>query len=219
MYSKPSIPFWGYFKIILRKLSPLYFNSSITIHCGGSSTSNWSPVFFAQLKGIIFTALGFSKVFTSVNFAEVIRKGEVYINLMEDGLVLLIEKIIDQKLKIGKEVGVISYNETALKKIILNGITSISTDFQMMGEKAAELVLNKSSEHIEARFYLTLRNSLWLHGLGRITRMILSPWFVSTRTMAFVSRRTMALIILYKKGFIVETLFYLIRVIRFNPCN
>ena len=79
---------------------------------------------------------------------------------MEDGLVLLIEKIIDQKLKIGKEVGVISYNETALKKIILNGITSISTDFQMMGEKAAELVLNKSSEHIEARFYLTLRNSL-----------------------------------------------------------
>ena len=47
-----------------------------------------------------------------------------------------------------------------LKKIILNGITTISTDFQMMGEKAAELILNKSSEHIEARFYLTLRNSL-----------------------------------------------------------
>jgi DNA-binding transcriptional regulator YhcF (GntR family) len=91
---------------------------------------------------------------------EEIRKGEVYINLMEDDLVLLIEKIIDQKLKVGKEVGVISYNETALKKIILNGITTISTDFQMMGEKAAELILNKSSEHIEARFYLTLRNSL-----------------------------------------------------------
>ena len=79
---------------------------------------------------------------------------------MEDDLVLLIEKILDKKLKIGKEVGVISYNETALKKIILNGITTISTDFQMMGEKAAELILTKSSEHIEARFYLTLRNSL-----------------------------------------------------------
>ena len=79
---------------------------------------------------------------------------------MEDDLVLLIEKILNKKLKIGKDVGVISYNETALKKIILNGITTISTDFQMMGEKAAELILNKSVAHIEARFYLTLRNSL-----------------------------------------------------------
>jgi hypothetical protein len=89
-----------------------------------------------------------------------INEGEVYINLMEDDLVVLIEKIIDKKLKVGKNVGVISYNETVLKKIILNGITTISTDFQMIGEKAAELILNKSVEHLEARFYLTLRNSL-----------------------------------------------------------
>ncbi len=32
-------------------------------------------------------------------------------------------------------LGVISYNETPLKKIILNGITTISTDFQMMERK------------------------------------------------------------------------------------
>lgn len=91
---------------------------------------------------------------------ELIRKGEVYINLMEDDLVTLIENILVSELQIGKDVGVISYNETALKKIILNGITTISTDFQMMGEKTAELILNNSVEHIEARFYLTLRNSL-----------------------------------------------------------
>ena len=47
-----------------------------------------------------------------------------------------------------------------IKKIIMNGITTISTDFKMMGEKAAELILNNSTEHIEARFYLTVRNSL-----------------------------------------------------------
>ena len=91
---------------------------------------------------------------------EDINKGDVYINLMEDDLVTLIERILNNKFKVGKDVGVISYNETALKKIILNGITTISTDFQMMGEKAAELILNKSAEHIEAKFYLTLRNSL-----------------------------------------------------------
>jgi DNA-binding transcriptional regulator YhcF (GntR family) len=91
---------------------------------------------------------------------EEICKGDVYINLMEDDLVTLIERILNNKFKVGKDVGVISYNETALKKIILNGITTISTDFQMMGEKAAELILHKSAEHIEAKFYLTLRNSL-----------------------------------------------------------
>ena len=36
---------------------------------------------------------------------------------MEDDLVLLIEKIIETKLEVGKQVDVISYNETPLKKI------------------------------------------------------------------------------------------------------
>jgi DNA-binding LacI/PurR family transcriptional regulator len=79
---------------------------------------------------------------------------------MEDDLVNLIEKILGQKLELGKDVGVISYNETSSKKIIMKGITTISTDFKMMGEKAAELILNKSTEHIEAKFYLTFRNSI-----------------------------------------------------------
>ena len=91
---------------------------------------------------------------------EVIRDGEVYINLMEDDLVILIEKILATKLKIGKDVGVISYNETPFKKIILNGITTISTDFEMMGRKAAQLILEKSTEHIAIPFRLTLRASI-----------------------------------------------------------
>ena len=79
---------------------------------------------------------------------------------MEDDLVLLIEKIIKTKLEVGKQVGVISYNETQLKRIILNGINTISTDFHLMGEKAAQLIFLKSTEHIAAPFHLTLRASL-----------------------------------------------------------
>ncbi|QEC69823.1 GntR family transcriptional regulator [Panacibacter ginsenosidivorans] len=89
-----------------------------------------------------------------------INEGEVYISLMENDLVTLIERIIETKLEVGKQVGVISYNETPLKKIILNGITTISTDFYAMGAKAAELIRNKSTEHFAAPFYLTLRESL-----------------------------------------------------------
>jgi DNA-binding transcriptional regulator YhcF (GntR family) len=91
---------------------------------------------------------------------EPLQPGTVYINLMEDDLVELIEKIIGDKLKIGEEIGVISYNETPLKKIILNGITTISTDFKLMGEKAAEMVLNNGKEHIAIPFKVTSRNSL-----------------------------------------------------------
>jgi DNA-binding transcriptional regulator YhcF (GntR family) len=91
---------------------------------------------------------------------EPIEKGEVYINLMEDDLVILIEKILSKNLKIGEEVGVISYNETAIKKIILSGITTISTDFAMMGEKTAEIILENEPKHVEVKFCLTLRNSL-----------------------------------------------------------
>lgn len=89
-----------------------------------------------------------------------IQKGTVYISLMENDLVILIEKILATEWEVGKEVGVISYNETPLKKIILKGITTISTDFQKMGERAAELILSGSLEQIAIPFYLTLRASV-----------------------------------------------------------
>lgn len=40
-------------------------------------------------------------------------------------------------MEVGKQAGVISCNETLLKKIILNGITTIAADFYFMDEKAA----------------------------------------------------------------------------------
>lgn len=91
---------------------------------------------------------------------EPIGEGEVFINLMEGDLVTLIERIVALKLKIGKQVGVISYNETPLKKLILNGITTISTDFQKMGEMAAQMIVDGSRTHQEVPFHLTLRASL-----------------------------------------------------------
>jgi len=91
---------------------------------------------------------------------EEINVGEVYINLMEDDLVILIERLIALQLKIGKDVGVISYNETPLKRIILDGLTTISTDFKQLGDQAANLILENKTDKIEVPFYLNLRNSL-----------------------------------------------------------
>lgn len=91
---------------------------------------------------------------------EPVEKGEVFINLMDNDLVVLIERIIETGLLVGKEVGVISYNETALKKIILNGITTISTDFEAMGLETAKIIQENNSRHVHIPFKLTVRESL-----------------------------------------------------------
>ncbi|MEZ4904489.1 MAG: GntR family transcriptional regulator [Spirosomataceae bacterium] len=91
---------------------------------------------------------------------ETIQRGEVYISITENDLISLVEKVMTSTLKVGQEVGIISYNETPLKRIILEGITTISTDFHLMGQQTAQMILNNSKEHIEVPFYLTLRPSL-----------------------------------------------------------
>jgi len=91
---------------------------------------------------------------------EPIHAGDVYINLMEDDLVILLEKISSTSFQVGKDVGIISYNETPWKKFILSGVTTISTDFKKMGEMAANMILQGERAHVEVPFTLTLRNSL-----------------------------------------------------------
>ena len=91
---------------------------------------------------------------------EPIKDGEAYINLMEDDMLTLLEKINATKLKVGKDVGIISYNETPWKKFILEGITTISTDFEKMGAMTAEMILNNQRSHLAVPFKVTLRKSL-----------------------------------------------------------
>ncbi|MDE3213771.1 MAG: GntR family transcriptional regulator [Bacteroidota bacterium] len=91
---------------------------------------------------------------------EIIREGVVYISVMEKDLVTLIEKVLEAQLRVGQQVGIISYNEIPLKKIILDGITTISTDFEEMGKMAASLILTHSKSHVEVPFFLNLRSSL-----------------------------------------------------------
>lgn len=91
---------------------------------------------------------------------EDIHKGEVFINLMDNDLVTLIQRLIETEMVVGEDVGVISYNETPLKNIILNGITTISTDFEAMGVESAKIVLSNSPKHIHIPFSLKLRKSL-----------------------------------------------------------
>lgn len=114
------------------------------------------------LKGLKLFCQQYAFNYVMVNdiINEPIEKGELFISVMEDDLVYLLEKIVSLDLKLGEDIGLISYNETPLKKLLLDGITTISTDFKMMGTMAAETVMSHSLAHQEVPFYITLRSSL-----------------------------------------------------------
>ena len=74
---------------------------------------------------------------------------------MEDDLVKLIERLLLMNLKAGTDVGVVSYIMKPHKKIILDVLQTISTDFAEMGKIFARLIMQDSREHVEVPFKLT----------------------------------------------------------------
>lgn len=89
-----------------------------------------------------------------------LQKGQAFVIPDDRHLVKVIEKANEKNLIIGEDIGIISYNDTHLKKVVGNGVTTISTDFNAMGTILAEMVLGQRKEHIENKSRLILRGSL-----------------------------------------------------------
>ena len=87
--------------------------------------------------------------------------GNLYITPSDGDLVAIIKKAEAQHLEIGSDIGIISYNETALKEVLCGGIATLSTDFHQMGHTIANLILT-SSPAIDIRnpWMLVKRKSL-----------------------------------------------------------
>jgi len=90
----------------------------------------------------------------------IIREGEVFIIPNDRDLVNVLEQSKIQSLKIVEDFGIISYNDTPLKKVVENGITTISTNFTKMGSLLANMVLENRKEQIENESNLIFRSSL-----------------------------------------------------------
>ncbi len=78
--------------------------------------------------------------------ADDIQAGTVYLSLRsdDDDLVNIIKICRAKNLEIGQQIGIISYNDTAVKEILAGGITVITTDFAYMGKKAAEMIQQRT---------------------------------------------------------------------------
>lgn len=87
------------------------------------------------------------------------EKSDLCIAIDDKDLVRLIKAAKANQWTLGKDIGVISYNETPLKSVIAEGITTITTDFEKMGKNMADIVLNNKREYIENPFVMIERNS------------------------------------------------------------
>lgn len=85
-------------------------------------------------------------------------KKYAYIILREKDLVSLVRQVRGKNLQLGKDIGIISYNETPLKDLL--GITVISTDFKAMGGTAGYMVLKNKRESVKNVFKYIERDSL-----------------------------------------------------------
>jgi DNA-binding transcriptional regulator YhcF (GntR family) len=89
-----------------------------------------------------------------------LSKGEIYLILDDKNLIKVIKKTKEANLTIAKDIGIISYNDTLLKEIVADGITTISTDFNLMGNRLAKMILNNEFKQVENPSSLIIRNSL-----------------------------------------------------------
>lgn len=89
-----------------------------------------------------------------------IKKGEVYFLVADRNLVSLIKMAGKEGLKIGKDIGIVTFNDTILKEVVAGGITTISTDFSQMGERLAKMVTNREKVQIRNISNLIRRKSL-----------------------------------------------------------
>lgn len=76
-----------------------------------------------------------------------VRKGIAYIVIDDDDLVEMVERCQKKNFRLGKDVGLVSYNETRLKRVVAGGIAVITTDFAEMGRRAAKYVLKPDKRH------------------------------------------------------------------------
>ena len=93
---------------------------------------------------------------------EQINPNEAYLVInsqLDSGLAALARSIRNQDLEVGKDVFIISYNEFDLNEVVLNGLTTISTDFKQMGRTAAMMILNRKSWKVHCDFKMTRRGT------------------------------------------------------------
>ena len=91
---------------------------------------------------------------------EPLQCNTAYIVVKDDDLGELVKRIKERDCCTEEAIGILAYNDSPLKEVLMNGITVVSTDHEAMGRLAAERLLNKEEGSVENAFRLIQRGSL-----------------------------------------------------------
>lgn len=89
-----------------------------------------------------------------------VQPGQAYLVIKDSDLVKIVKDCKKNAYQIGKDVGIISYNDSPMKEIVGSGITVISTDFVKMGKDCANFIVNKDKINEVIPTKLIIRGSL-----------------------------------------------------------
>ena len=87
-----------------------------------------------------------------------VANGDLFVVIEDDDLVELIDLVKTKKIILGKDIGVISYDETPLKRLL--DVAVVSTDFNKMGATAAEMIVANKKGKIKNPFHFIDRGSI-----------------------------------------------------------
>ena len=90
----------------------------------------------------------------------VVQKGVAYIAIKQQDVVKVVKQGRLEGLKCGKDFGLLAYNDIPSYEVIDEGITSLTIDWEMMGNEAANFVLNDASVQKYLPTGIRLRKSL-----------------------------------------------------------
>jgi len=89
-----------------------------------------------------------------------VKENQAYVLISDDDLYRFIKISKRKNWKLGRDIGVVAYNDNPVKELLEDGITTISTNHDEIGRIAAQMILLKDFRRIKSPFEFIKRNSL-----------------------------------------------------------
>ncbi len=100
-----------------------------------------------------------SKIIDNIETLQ-IEQNKVYFAIKQQDVVKVVKSGREAHLKCGKDFGLLAYNDIPSYDVIENGITSLTVNWEIMGNKAAKFVLDNTPIHEYLPTEVKLRHSL-----------------------------------------------------------
>lgn len=88
---------------------------------------------------------GFNPVITDTLKNAEIRRGDAFLLISDNDLIQLLNVCKIRNWQLGKDIGVLAYNETPLKAVIRDGISVISCNFMQMADEMAAFIKERKT--------------------------------------------------------------------------